>query len=318
MLAGSRPTERGPRRPIRDRATVVSVVDVCSVESIVDMTNRTRRVFTAAVATAAVAALLPMAVGTASAAPALPCGPLGDLKTYDLNDRCDFGSQRDPDELDSTTIAAGLQAPGLFASTVECADGSVAPIIARPDELLVTAPNAGPAERGARQAAHPARRRRTTRTPRSTASPPSITLQPGTLDETFFRHHAADSCRASTGRADLNYLEPALPNNSFRPGRQPTRGTRRVVDRSAARARVLVLDSPAEPGVTQPSPDLVLSTRRPDGALRRRRQRLHRRGPRPRRVRRLARSSGYAPTRRRRDCTASRAIRCRAAPAGRR
>ena len=68
------------------------------------------------------------------------CGPLGGLKTYTLNDRCNYGLL-DPEAVTDSLIVAGLRQAGLFAKLTLCAGQglSAAPIVAVPDELLVTA-----------------------------------------------------------------------------------------------------------------------------------------------------------------------------------
>ncbi len=66
-----------------------------------------------------------------------PCGPFGDLKELELNDRCTFGAAT-PDDVTVSNIATGLVESGVFATTIECRNGTEALVVASPDELIVS------------------------------------------------------------------------------------------------------------------------------------------------------------------------------------
>ncbi len=66
-----------------------------------------------------------------------PCGPLGNLEKLELNDRCTFGAANS-DDVEVSNIAAGLVESGVFATTIECRNGTEALVVASPDELIVS------------------------------------------------------------------------------------------------------------------------------------------------------------------------------------
>src|SRR3954449_5140032 len=69
-----------------------------------------------------------------------PCGPLGTLTTYQLNDRCNYGLL-DLSLLTDALAVHALDGIGVFATLTNCTDQwlSSVPVLAMPDELLVTA-----------------------------------------------------------------------------------------------------------------------------------------------------------------------------------
>ncbi len=110
----------------------------------------------------------------------------------------------------------------------------------------------------------------------------TLSLRPGILGEAFLRQ-IVPTLQGRGFSTDLNYLEPVLPVNPFRPDDNPVEAADPGTGQGGT-GRVLVVDSPADA--------VRRCTRRGDdrsgGGLRRRRQRLRRRGSRPRRLRRLA------------------------------
>jgi Subtilase family len=221
-----------------------------------------RAVVAAAIALGTVAAVLPvaMAASPATAAPPPACGPLGKLYTYDLNDRCDFGTQLDPEKVEADGVVAGLRLAGLFSTTVECADGSFAPVVAAPDELLVTAPNRGQLDEALgriRVLLGPV----FLRVQKINALGALVALRPGTVDDAFLAR-TVPTLQGTTWSADLNYLEPALPNNGFRPDDNPLEAAP-ALSGNGGKGSVLVLDSPAELLRYPRAPDVVVSTAGP-------------------------------------------------------
>jgi hypothetical protein len=225
-----------------------------------DLSHRARRVGLAAAVTCAAALVADPVTGTAVAAS--PCGSLGDLVTYELNDRCDFRTSEDPLKVAPGDVVDGLSKAGLFATTVPCPDGSKAFVAARPNELLVAAPNSGLLQEALGQI-------RQRLGPSFVAARPvnglaaRVTLAPRTIDEDFLAH-TIPTLQGGTWSADLNYLEPALPNNSFRPFDNPSEADEPEASGAGGKGHsVLVLDSPAEPGRYPADPDVVTSSAGP-------------------------------------------------------
>ena len=148
-----------------------------------------------------------------------PCGPLGDLEELELNDRCTFGAAT-PDDVEVSNIAAGLVESGVFATTIECRNGTEALVVASPDELIVS----GSSPDGLTAGLSVLREEFGESLGRISALSGLVALvevPPGTIDEDFLR----DTIPALQGAGfsiDLNYLEPAQPNNGFRPDDDPT------------------------------------------------------------------------------------------------
>src|SRR5262245_14589784 len=92
---------------------------------------------TAVLTVGAVVASTAPAASNASAAG--PCGPLGNLVEFTLNDRCDFGTGLNPMNVGEKAIVAALRKAGLFATRIRCANGAVVPVVAVPNQLLITA-----------------------------------------------------------------------------------------------------------------------------------------------------------------------------------
>ena len=142
-------------------------------------------------------------------------------------------------------IVDSLRRVGLFASLVVCAGGglSTVPIVAVPDELLVTASGA---QRLGEAVAEVSRRLGgavTGVTPVNDLAA-TLTLRPGTLGEAFLRQ-VVPTLQGRGFSTDLNYLEPALPNNGFHPAGNPVESDDPGPGRGGY-ARVLVVDSPAD------------------------------------------------------------------------
>jgi hypothetical protein len=208
-------------------------------------TNRSRRLGAALAVTAAlvlggVSVAVPSAP-TASAAG--PCGPLGTLVAFQLNDRCDYGTGLDPMKVSNATIVAALSKAGLFATRTRCTNGSLVPVVAVPDELLLTAANAERLSVAVRTT-----RRRLSDQVEGKALPLNalatrLTLRPGTLTPSFLRT-VIPTLQGAGFSVDLNYLEPALPNNAFRPFDNPVEADpQRPL--KGGQGSVLVVDSPA-------------------------------------------------------------------------
>jgi hypothetical protein len=172
-----------------------------------------------------------------------PCGALGTLKTYSLNDRCNYGLL-DPEAITDTLIVAALGQAGLFATLTLCAGQglSAAPIVAVPDELLVTA--AGP-ERLQSAVSEVSRRLLWSVTGVSPLNPFAaiLHLRRGTLGEAFLRQ-IIPTLQGRGFSTDLNYLEPAMPNYFFRPSGNPATAPNPGTGQGG-QGRVLVVDSPA-------------------------------------------------------------------------
>ena len=172
------------------------------------------------------------------------CGPLGTVQTYALNDRCDYGLL-DLGLVTDSVIVDSLRRVGLFASLVLCTSGglSTAAVVAVPDELLVTA--AGP-QRLNEAVAEVSRRLwgAVTGVTRVNDLAATLTLRPGTLGEAFLRQ-VVPTLQGRGFSTDLNYLEPAQPNNGFHPAGNPVEGRDPGKGRGGD-ARVLVVDSPAD------------------------------------------------------------------------
>ncbi len=221
--------------------------------------HRGRR--TAVVAAIAVSALATV-VPTSHAVAAGPCGALGDLKTYELNDRCDFNTNVDPMKVEPIDVVKGLSKAGLFATTVPCADGSMAFVVARPDELIVTAPNLGLLTEALAEVQRQLGNSFVAARPINGLAA-RVRVQPGTIDDAFLAAKIP-SLQGVTFSTDLNYLEPALPNNSFRPAGNPTQTDAPAATGAGGKgARVLVLDSPSESALYPAEPDVVTSSAGP-------------------------------------------------------
>jgi hypothetical protein len=216
-----------------------------------DQPHRARRTALAtAIACSTIATVVPLS--HAAAAPP-PCGALGGLFEYDLNDRCDFNTGLpDAMQVEPKDVVIGLSKAGLFATTVPCRDGSEAFVVARPDELIVSAPNLGLLTEALAQV-----RQRlgssfvAARLINGLAA--RVRVQPGTINDAFLVDKIP-SLQGVTFSTDLNYLEPAQPNNGFRPGGNPSEAEAEKGGAGGGERSVLVLDSPAEPG-RYPDPD---------------------------------------------------------------
>jgi hypothetical protein len=172
-----------------------------------------------------------------------PCGLLGTLRTYELNDRCEPLLGLEP--ISDLALVASLRRVGLFAMLLTCAGQGIssAPVAAVPDELLVTA--SGP---GGLDAALAEVRRRL---PGSVSSvtplnqfAATVELRPGVLNEGFLRQ-VIPTLQGRGFSTDLNYLEPALPNNHLRPGDNPITADFPGAGQGGG-GRVLVIDSPTQ------------------------------------------------------------------------
>jgi Subtilase family len=218
-------------------------------------TSHARRALVAAtLALAATATTIATPNSSVTATP--ECGELGQLKTYTLNDRCDYGLL-DPEVIPDTLLVAALGRAGLFATLTLCAGQglSAVPIVAVPDELLVTASSP---QRLNEAVAEVSQRLQGSVTGVATLNPfaATLSLRPGILVEAFLRQ-VVPTLQGTGFSTDLNYLEPALPNNRFRPGDNPVEAAAPVKGRGGE-GRVLVVDSPAEDpaaaGVTTTGP----------------------------------------------------------------
>ena len=117
------------------------------------------------------------------------------------------------------------------------------PVVARPDELLVTADSRGLLDEAIAKLQtllgptfHSAAK--------VNALAATVQLQPGTLDVAFLAHKVP-TLQGTTWSTDLNYLEPALPNNSFRPADNPAKASAATTS-IGGKGSVLVLDSPID------------------------------------------------------------------------
>jgi subtilisin family serine protease len=209
-------------------------------------TNHSRRLGAALAMTAAlVLGGVSVAVPSAPTATAAgPCGPLGTLVEYQLNDRCDYGTGLDPMTVPNSTVIASLSKAGLFATRIRCRDRSLVPVMAAPNQLLISADSA---ERLA--AAVQTVRRRLDNVvvgdPRPVnALATRLFLRPDTLTPTFLRT-VVPTLQGRGFSVDLNYLEPAMPNNAFHPFDNPV-PAKPAPSGQGGQGRVLVVDSPPE------------------------------------------------------------------------
>ena len=202
--------------------------------------HRAALALTAALTFGAVAVAGPPAP-TASAAG--PCGPLGTLVTFQLNDRCDFGTGLNPMNVGNRAVVSALGKAGLFVALQTCRNGAVVPIAAAPNQLLITASSA---DRLA-VALQTVRRRlenQVIREPRAVnALAALLFLRPGTLTPRFMRF-VVPTLQGRGWSADLNYFEPAMPNMGFRPDDNPMEAQPARALKGGG-ASVLVVDSPA-------------------------------------------------------------------------
>ena len=220
------------------------------------MTTHHRRAgLVAALALVATATTVAVRSTSEAAATDPPCGPLGSLHEYDLNDRCDYGLL-DPDLLTDLAIVGALGQAGLFATLAICAGQPTAAVVAVPDELLVTAST--PQRLGQAVTEVSWRLLGSVSGVRQLNPFAAIlTLRGGLLNLAFLRQ-LVPTLQGRGFSTDLNYLEPILPNNSFRPGDNPVAADDPGVGLGGA-GRVLVVDSPADepaaaPGVTTIGP----------------------------------------------------------------
>jgi Subtilase family len=194
---------------------------------------------TLALATAATTIATPSEPATAASA----CGPLGTLKTYSLNDRCNYGLL-DIDWLTDSVLVTALGQAGLLATLTPCADQGLSsvPILAVPDELLVTASSP---ERLQSAVSEVRLRLVWSVTGVSPLNPFAaiLHLRRGTLGEAFLRQ-IVPTLQGRGFSTDLNYLEPALPNYVFRPAGNPATAPN-PGSGQRGQGRVLVVDSPA-------------------------------------------------------------------------
>jgi hypothetical protein len=194
----------------------------------------------AAVTIGAVAASTAPATSNASAAG--PCGPLGNLVEFRLNDRCDHGTGRNPMRVGDVAVVAALRQAGLFATRLRCANGVVVPVVAVPNQLLITA---GSPERLS-FALQITRRRLINQVvgePRPVNALAAVQpLLPGTLTPEFLTS-VVPRLQGQGFSVDLNYLEPAMPKNGFRPFDNPTPAKAAPTGRGG-KGSVLVVDSP--------------------------------------------------------------------------
>jgi hypothetical protein len=222
-----------------------------------------RTALAVATAASAIATVIPMS--HAVAAPP-PCGALGGLFEYDLNDRCDFTTTPPMQPVDAMTIDVkavvdGLARSGVFAITATCDDGSEVPVLARPDELLVSAPNRGLLNEAVDQVARRLENSFVAARPIN-GLVAQVLVQPGTITDEFLVR-TIPTLQGVTFSTDLNYLEPGLPNNFFHPAGNPSEAAPPDLRLDGGRGSVLVLDSPAEPGRYPREPDVVTSTAGP-------------------------------------------------------
>jgi subtilisin family serine protease len=209
----------------------------------------------ALIAGATAVTVLPAA--SSSAAPG-PCGPLGKLVEYDVNDRCDFGTNLDPMTIGNRAVVRALRNTRLFVTMLPCRNGRAVPVVAAADQLLVTAgdPN--------RLAVALATVRR--RLPDQVVGEPAqinalaarLFLRPGTLTQRFMRL-TVPTLQGRGFSVDLNYLEPVQPNNHFRPDDNPVESRGASLSRGG-QTSVLVVDSPAQNDAYPREPDVVLGT----------------------------------------------------------
>ena len=201
----------------------------------------------------AVATIAPRAVDAQAGD---PCGPFGDLKELELNDRCTFGAAT-PDDVTVSNIATGLVESGVFATTIECRNGTEALVVASPDELIVS----GSSPDGLTAGLSVLREEFGESLGRISALSGLVALvevPPGTIDDAFLRN-TIPALQGAGFSIDLNYLEPAQPNNGFRPDDDPTEAAAAPMGRGG-QGRVLVVDSPSQRSAHPSAPDVVISS----------------------------------------------------------
>jgi hypothetical protein len=195
---------------------------------------------------------------SASEAATSACGPLGTLKTHSLNDRCNYGLL-DPNLVSDTSIVSRLSGAGLFATLTLCTGegvSSAAAVLAMPDELLVTATDPQHLDAAL---AEVNRRLNGSVIGVKPLNPFAaiLSLRSGILDEAFLRQ-IVPTLQGQGFSTDLNYLEPALPINGFRPADNPVAAAGSPTGQGG-QGQVLVVDSPpdkanAAPGMTTIGP----------------------------------------------------------------
>jgi hypothetical protein len=196
------------------------------------------------------------ATATTITTPSIPvtaassCGPLGSVKTNSLNDRCDYGLL-DLGAVTDSLIVALLGEAGLFANLTLCVGQGLSsvPIVAVPDELLVTA--SGP-QRLNEAVADVSQRLNGSVVGVRPLNPfaATLSLRSGILSGAFLRQ-IIPTLQGQGFSTDLNYLEPALPVNHFRPGDDPAEAPKPAAGQGG-RGRVLVVDSPADDPAAAP------------------------------------------------------------------
>jgi hypothetical protein len=200
----------------------------------------------AALALTAALAVGAVAVAAAPAAPASavgPCGPLGNLVVFQLNDRCDYGAGGNPMRVGDKAVVNALRLAGLFATRTSCANGAIVPVIAAPNQLLVSA---GTPEQLTAGLASVRRRlpNAVVGDPRPVNALAALQfVRQGTITPEFLRS-VIPRLQGRGFSVDLNYFEPAMPNNAFRPGDNPVEA-QPVRPLKGGTASVLVVDSPA-------------------------------------------------------------------------
>jgi hypothetical protein len=215
------------------------------------------RLLLAAALTSAVTATAIDAPSPPVRAAASPCGPFGTLRTYQLNDRCSYGLL-DLSLVTDTLVVDVLAGTGLFATLELCADRvSSAPVVAMPDELLVAASDPGGLDAAVAEVSGRLQGAVVGVTPLNPFAA-ALSLRTGTLDDGFLRQ-IVPTLQGRGFSTDLNYLEPVLPINSFRPADNPVPALVPRIGEGGIGRRVLVVDSPADrtdatPGVTTMGP----------------------------------------------------------------
>ena len=219
----------------------------------VNMSRSTR----SARAVAVVAAILCGAVATSApkavhAAAPDPCAPFGSLAELKLNDRCDFNTA------DASAVVGALAKGGLFATEVPCRNGTTAAVVARPNDLLVTSDTPLALVTGLVALRERIGNVIVAVLPLN-ALAAVVRVLPGTIDVNFLRV-TIPQLQGPTWSTDLNYLEPVQPNNGFHPGDDPVEAPAPETFGTAGRGRVLVVDSPSQPGAHPMEPDVVTSS----------------------------------------------------------
>jgi hypothetical protein len=159
-----------------------------------------------------------------------------------LNDRCNYGLL-DPALVPDLVLLAALRESGLFATLTLCVGQTVAAVVAVPDELLVTASSA----EGLDEAVDEVRDRLNGSVTAVTTLNPFaaiLSLRGGILTEAFLRQ-IVPTLQGRGFSTDLNYLEPALPYNRFRPADNPIAAADPGPGAGGG-GRVLVVDSSAD------------------------------------------------------------------------